>query len=123
MPPDSLGLRLIGKMKTNCLGRFFFENKLLLQPDVVFDSESNGCNFSSLAPPGGEKKIFSIFFYKMTSLVGEGVFSDFFHPNESLKKVLPFYLFSKKNRPRQFVFILPLLTLLLQELSLSENLR
>ena len=25
----------------------FFENKLLLQPDVVFDSESNGRNFSS----------------------------------------------------------------------------
>ena len=34
----------------------FFENKLLLQSDVVFDSESNGRNFSSLAPPGGEKK-------------------------------------------------------------------
>ena len=29
-----------------------FENKLLLQPDVVFDSESNGRYFSSLAPPG-----------------------------------------------------------------------
>ena len=37
------------------LGVIFFENKLLLQPDVVFDSESNGRNFSSLAPPGGEK--------------------------------------------------------------------
>ena len=34
----------------------FFENKLLLQSDVVFDSESNGRNFSSLTPPGGEKK-------------------------------------------------------------------
>ena len=34
----------------------FFEIKLLLQPDVVFDSESNGRNFSTLAPPGGEKK-------------------------------------------------------------------
>ena len=32
----------------------------------------------------------------MTSLVGVGVSSDFFHPNESLKKVLPFYLFSEK---------------------------
>ena len=40
----------------------FFENKLLLQPDEVFDSESNGCNFSSLAPPGGEKKIIFNFF-------------------------------------------------------------
>ena len=49
----------------------FFEKKLLLQPDVVFDSESNGCNFSSLAPPGGKKKIF---FYKMTSRVGVGVY-------------------------------------------------
>ena len=33
-----------------------FENNLLLQSDVVFDSESNGRNFSPLAP-GGEKKI------------------------------------------------------------------
>ena len=33
----------------------FFDIKLLPQPDVVFDSESNGYNFSSLAPPGGEK--------------------------------------------------------------------
>ena len=41
----------------------FFEIKLLLQPNVVFDFESNGRNFSSLAPPGGEKKIiFNVFF-------------------------------------------------------------
>ena len=39
----------------------FFENKLLLQPDVVFDSESNDCNFSSLALPDGVKKLFSFF--------------------------------------------------------------
>ena len=40
----------------------FFENNLSLQSDVVFDSESNDCNFSSLAPPGGEKKnIFNFF--------------------------------------------------------------
>ena len=39
----------------------FFENKLLLQPDVVLDSESNDRNFSSLAPPGGEKKIFNVY--------------------------------------------------------------
>ena len=32
------------------------ENKLLLQSDVVFDSESNGRNLSSLAPTGGQKK-------------------------------------------------------------------
>ena len=38
----------------------FFENKLLLQPDEVFDSESNGRNFSSLARPGGEKKYYFI---------------------------------------------------------------
>ena len=56
----------------------FFENKLLLQSDVVFDSESNGRNFSSLAPPGGEKKIIFNFFFKMTSRVGVGVFSRFF---------------------------------------------
>ena len=47
----------IVRMKTNCEGRFFFDIKLLLQPDVVFDSESNGRNFSSQAPPAGEKKI------------------------------------------------------------------
>ena len=46
-------------------GDFFFENKLLQQPDAVFDSESNGRNFSSLAPPGGEKKIIFIFFSKL----------------------------------------------------------
>ena len=54
----------------------FFENKLLLQSDAVFDSESNGRNFSSLAPPCGEKKLISIFF-KMTSRVGTSVFSVF----------------------------------------------
>ena len=42
----------------------FFENKLLLQSDVVFDSESNGRNFSSLAPPGGEKKIIFNFIFQ-----------------------------------------------------------
>ena len=42
----------------------FFEIKLLLQPDVVFDSESNGRNFSSLAPPGGEKKIIFNFIFQ-----------------------------------------------------------
>ena len=56
----------------------FFENKLLLQSDVVFDSESNGRNFSSLAPPGGEKKIIFNFFFKVMSRVGVGVFSRFF---------------------------------------------
>ena len=36
------------------------KNKLLLQSDVVFDSESNNCNFSSQAPPDG-KKYFQFF--------------------------------------------------------------
>ena len=58
-------------------GAIFFENKLLQQPDVVFDSESNGCNFSSIAPPGCEKEYFQ-FFYKMTSLKGVDVFWIFF---------------------------------------------
>ena len=39
----------------------FFGNNVLLQSDVVFDSESNDRNFSSLAPLGGEEKLFSIF--------------------------------------------------------------
>ena len=38
------------------------ENKVLLQSDVVFDSESNGHSFNSLAPSGGEKKIIFNFF-------------------------------------------------------------
>ena len=49
----------IGKIVT-FRGDFFVKN-LLLQSDVVFDSESNGSNFSSLAQPGDEKKFFSIF--------------------------------------------------------------
>ena len=44
------------------LGMIFFENKLLGKPDVVFDSESNGRNFSSLASPGGQKKIIFNFY-------------------------------------------------------------
>ena len=36
----------------------FFENNLLLQSDEVFDIESNDRNFSSEAPPGGEKNYF-----------------------------------------------------------------
>ena len=42
----------------------FFDIKLLVQPDVVFDSDSNDRNFSSLAPPGGEKKNIFNFFTK-----------------------------------------------------------
>ena len=69
----------------------FFENKLLQQSDVVFDFESNGRNFSSLAPPGGGKKIIFNFFYKMTSRVGLGVFIRYFWLNEMLRKVLHFF--------------------------------
>ena len=55
MPSDSFSM--IGRMKTNSLlGVIFFDIKLLLQPDVVFDFESNGRNLSSPAPPGSEKK-------------------------------------------------------------------
>ena len=46
----------------------FFENKLLLQSDVVFDSESNGRNFSLLAPPGGEKKNYFQFYFSKSPL-------------------------------------------------------
>ena len=55
----------------------FFDIKLLLQPDVLFDSELSGRKFSSLAPPGAEKGNI-LFFYNMTSLVGMSVFSHFF---------------------------------------------
>ena len=53
----------------------FFEIKLLVQPDVVFDSESNGRNFSSL---GGNKEIIFNFVFKMTSRVGMSVFIRYF---------------------------------------------
>ena len=43
---------LLVKLKQTVRGHFF-ENKLLLQPNVIFDSESNDRNFSSLAPPRG----------------------------------------------------------------------
>ena len=73
------------------LGVIFFVNKLLLQPCVVFDSESNGCNFSSLAPPGHEKKLFSIFFTKCESesKTTSGCSNKLFS-----KKITPYSLFS-----------------------------
>ena len=46
------------------LGVIFFENNLLQQSEVVFDSESNGRNLSSLALPGGEKKIIFNFIFQ-----------------------------------------------------------
>ena len=52
-----------GRMKKTFRGDFFFEIKLLLQPDVFSDYDSNGCKFSSLALPGGEEIIFFIFFF------------------------------------------------------------
>ena len=39
-------------METKWEGRFFFEKNLRIQVDEVFDSESNGGNFDSLAPFG-----------------------------------------------------------------------
>ena len=48
----------------------FFDIKLLLQPDEVFDSESNGRNFSPLAPPGAEKKNIFFFFNDVTNRRG-----------------------------------------------------
>ena len=61
---DSSEKKLV-EWKQTVRGDFFFENQLLQQPDVVFDLESNGRKFSSLAPPGGEKKISFIFFTKL----------------------------------------------------------
>ena len=43
----------------------FFEIKPLLQPDVVFHSESNRRYFSSSAPPGSEKKFYYFKFHKI----------------------------------------------------------
>ena len=67
---DSMGVYIFineyWQNENKVLGVIFFENKLLLQSDVVFDSESNGRNFSSLAPPGGEKKIIFNFFFQIS---------------------------------------------------------
>ena len=63
----------------------FFEKNLLLQSDVVFDSESNGRNFSSLAPPGGEKKIIFNFFFQNDVMSRHGRFLGF------LKIIFPRY--------------------------------
>ena len=52
--------------------------KLLVQPDVVFDSESNDCNLSSLEPPGGEKKLVSIFLQNDVTSRRERFFQIFF---------------------------------------------
>ena len=50
------------KRKTKAKDYFFFLKNLLLQSDVVFDSDLNNCNFHSLAPPDDEKKnIFDFF--------------------------------------------------------------
>ena len=44
------------------MGRsIFFEKNLRIQFDVVFDSESNGGIFNSLAPLGGKLWLFKIF--------------------------------------------------------------
>ena len=56
----------------------FFEIKLLLQLDVVFDSESNGRNFSSLAPPIGAKKIIFNFFVQSDVTSRRGRFYQIF---------------------------------------------
>ena len=85
------------KWKQSVRGDFFFENNLLLQSDVVFDSESNGRNFSSLAPPGGEKKIIFDFFFKMTSRVGVGVFSSFFELKWKPKKSTTTFIFGARS--------------------------
>ena len=45
-------------------GVIFSEYKLLLQSDLVFDSESNGHYFSSLAASGGVKQIIFTFLRK-----------------------------------------------------------
>ena len=62
----------------------FFENKLLLHSDVVFDSESNGCHLSSLASPGGEKKIIFNFLQNDVTSRRRRFFADFLSFNESL---------------------------------------
>ena len=67
-------------MKT-MLEVIFFEIKVLLQPDPVFDSESNDRNFSSLPLPGGEKKYFQIFLRDDVKS-RRGGFLHFFRSNE-----------------------------------------
>ena len=81
--PEIFRIKKLVEWKQTVRGDFF-EIKLLLQPDVVFDSESNGRNFRSLAPPDGEKKIIFNFLFKMTSRVGVGVLSDILGSSKNL---------------------------------------
>ena len=64
--------------KQTVRGDFFFEIKLLLQPDVVFVSESNGRNFSSLAPLGVEEKNYFQFFFQNDVMSRRGRFYQIF---------------------------------------------
>ena len=74
----------------------FFEIKLLLQPDVVFDSESNGRNFSSLAPPGGEKNIIFNFIFQNDVTSRRGRFYQIFLTQmKAYKKYYSFIFWSE----------------------------
>ena len=77
----------------------FFKNKLLLLLDVVFDSESNGRYFSSLA----EKNIF----FSCHQEALESWNNDHSTQNRKLHQAIVTVCF-RKNHPSQFVFILPL---------------
>ena len=74
----------IGRLKSNCKG-LFFENYRLEQFDVVFDSDLNGRNFSSLAQPD-EKKNIIYNFSARNDVTAWAYFLDFFGSNENSKK-------------------------------------
>ena len=77
--------------KVTVRGDFFGKQSVSTAVDTVWCSFwfwVNGCNFSSQAPPVGEKKIISIFFYKMTSRVGGDVFIRFLAQMKAWEKYI-----------------------------------
>ena len=76
-----------------------FESKLLLQPDVVFNSESNGRNFSSLAAPDCEKKN-NFQFFQNDVTRGRGRFCQiFFALMKALRKFYYLFFWFEVERP------------------------
>ena len=101
--------------------------QLLLKPDVVFNSESDSCNFSSLASSGGEKKLFLIFFCK-TIFYKKSSLPVLFHSTvvcpvgQFLKSDCPYSpTFSEKNCPSRKIRNCPYRPTLIQKLVYKEK--
>ena len=105
------------------LGLIFFENKILVKLDVVFDSQSNDCNFSFLAPPGREKKNFNFsykwkYFFSREKAAPESWNYNHSTQNRKLHQAVVTVCFRKKS-PLTFFFIVPLKNFIIKNLDFS----